>query len=237
MQKPKNYTQVNSLVLDIYNITDTNKNISDLVKQSKHLVETLSKNYFYKNLTLQLDDIKQNAYYGLMISIERWFNMTYEERLKHPTFDAYAYIWVVKYIKEYIDENQSILTYGIKQIKDIYNKNSCDYSEMDNQEYNLDIESQYSLDNVDGLGYMEDVSNKLFSVLDETEKRYLFAYYGIISGESLSYDKIAELVGEDKVTVHNIIKRAIQKVKEYVNSNDNMVKVFESFTTSDLLFK
>lgn len=106
--------------LDEFTIIDTDFNRNYLVSTAISLVEKLS----YKrkercNNVILVNDLIQNGMIGVMSALGRWLDKSPEDRRKFPNFKAFSYIWIEKYIKEYIDVNLICLKHPIKKHKEV----------------------------------------------------------------------------------------------------------------------
>ena len=102
-------------------LEDTKKNRDYLIHTTINMIERRA--YSRKGQVrsfIDFEDLIQNGIIGAMDALDRWFRKTSEEKMVFPNFKTFAYIWVEKHIKEYVDNNSYSVTHGIKNVNDLH---------------------------------------------------------------------------------------------------------------------
>lgn len=208
-------------------LEDNQKNRDYLVHTSLQMIENRahSRNGLVRK-SIEFEDLLQNGVIGAMEALNKWFIKTPAERREFKKFKNFAYIWVEKYIKEYIDMNSYQVSHGIRSINDLHkNYNihsgneevSTNQGEMFMDRFSLMESSEDGrniFDNENNINRLEEV---LFEKLGKKDGRILMAYFGF------GYESRIDLARDTKKDMRGLniyCKNLIKKMKENLKGMD-----------------
>lgn len=210
--------------LDLKSLKDTPKNREILYARTTTLVYSISKglqNKYGNNQRLSWDDMIQNGNVGLLLSIEKWYADYDTNKVKWDEFYNFAYIWIFKYVMEYIDENLSVLSYGISDVKNVLEKtNTCDM-EYENENGMNNIVDLYDSDDIDSHEnecISDMISNLLSEKIPKNDCEILLHYFNI-KGD-MDRKSLSDVLGIKQNHLRVKVARLINTVKDSLNDDD-----------------
>lgn len=213
--------------VDECSLEDTKRNRDYLIHTTINMVERRS--YVRKGMVrgfIDFDDLIQNGILGAMDALDRWFRKSVDERKEFPNFKTFAYIWVEKHIKEYIDNNSYSVTHGIKQVNDLH-KNYHVYSGDEIGGLTGDGIPKTKFDFIaetlsdEGVNNDHNIDTNLKSMVErsigEYDTKILFSYFGF-GGETKQ--DVARVLNKDVGSLNKYCKKLINKIKNNISKNE-----------------
>lgn len=68
---------------------------------------------------------------------------------------------------------------------------------------------------------------KSFEILNPTQRKFIYLYFGFGDGRAKSMEEVGELTGFTRMYVSDSIKKSLEKIREYIYSNDTRSSIFD----------
>lgn len=209
-KKYENLSEINE-----FELKDTTENRDYLISTTINLVE--KRCYLRKDMcnnVINVEDLIQNGIMGVVYAVEKWFDKSLEKRTSFPNFKTFSYIWIEKYIKEYIDLNSSSVKHPIKKQKEALEEFKMVRSQSSEDSIYDYCTDTYDMEYVDE--FMEDGSTKntinelLLKSLGKKDSDILKAYFSF-NGETRK--DLSRKLGISMSNLNKHCKKLVEKVQ------------------------
>jgi len=201
------------------NMQKSTRNREILIQSVLPMVEKEARYYdTVSPARVELNDLISAGNMGAVTAADMWLDTAVDVRIaKNAKFSTMAYNWIIKYIKEEINERKSILSHGTTKS---YEAAKCYVmygdkpvgkdGSMNNTLYDILIHDNLTSEIEDSAtNNAKEFSVKLFNDIAKIDKRILFAYHGIDCNRSMNVSDIASLLKMSRSDIQGRLERAI----------------------------